>query len=433
VLVLVAGWALFVMTLSYGWTTVPFAAGVLLLLLLSPPRPEPGATRWVDAALVACLIAIALQLVPLSPEHRLAIAPSSVAYEQSVRVGGAAAEPPGGPISTVPRATAWALYLDALILLLFWTARRTFSRGGIRLVLRAVAWMGLVAGILGIAQHITAPNEYYWILRPLGPTAPTYTPFANRNDFAAWMLMAIPLTQGYIITRIVSRRHAGAPFDPEAALDTRNLILGFAVFGMTAALLASVSRSAMAGAAASFALFTIIARRRMSAKRLALMTVGSAAMVALALTYANAGVVASRLGSVFDEGVSVRVGVWQQTWPMVRDFWPVGSGVGTYQRVMLLYQTMSRFYYISHADNEYLQILAEGGALVGIPVLFAIVAATIAIARRLVRDRTPLFWVRAGAACGIMGVAVQNVWEMTLRMPPNAVLLAILAAIALHE
>jgi O-antigen ligase len=205
------------------------------------------------------------------------------------------------------------------------------------------------------------------------------------------------------------------------------------VFGMTAALLASLSRSAMAGAAASFALFTIIARRRMSAKRLALLTVGAVAMIALALMYANAGTLASRIGSVFDEGVSVRVSVWEQTWPMVRDFWPAGSGVGTYQRVMLLYQTMSRFYYISHADNEYLQILAEGGALLGIPVAIAIVSGILAIGRRLTRDRTPLFWVRAGAACGLIGVAVQNIWEMTLRMPPNAVLLAILLAIALHE
>jgi O-antigen ligase/polysaccharide polymerase Wzy-like membrane protein len=423
---------LFVMTLSYAWTTVPLAGALLLLLFLAPPRFERGLTLWFDVALVACLVAIALQLIPLSPTQRLSIAPSAVAYDQSIRVA-EAAEVRSAPISTAPRATAWALYLDALILLVFWTARQTFRTGGIRLVLRAIAWMGLAAAVLGIAQHITAPNDFYWVIRPLGPTAPTYTPFANRNDFAGWLLMAIPLTQGYIITRIASRRHAGGPFDPDAALDTRNLLLGFAVFVMTAALLASLSRSAMAGAAASFALFTIIARRRMSAKRFAMMIVSAVAMIALAFMYVSAGTLASRLGSALDEGVTVRLSVWQQTWPMVRDFWPVGSGVGSYQRVMLLYQTMSRYFYISHADNEYLQILAEGGALVGIPVAVAIVSGAIAIGRRLARDRTPLFWVRVGAACGIIGVAVQSVWEMTLRMPPNAVLLAILFAIALHE
>jgi O-antigen ligase len=118
---------------------------------------------------------------------------------------------------------------------------------------------------------------------------------------------------------------------------------------------------------------------------------------------------------------------------MVRDFWPVGSGVGTYQQVMTLYQTSSRLFYISHADNEYLQVLAEGGALLGIPVAVALIAFGSAIIRRLRTDRTPLFWVRAGAASGLLAVCVQNVWEMTLRVPANAVLLAILAAIATHE
>jgi len=125
--------------------------------------------------------------------------------------------------------------------------------------------------------------------------------------------------------------------------------------------------------------------------------------------------------------------VWRMTWPMVQDFWPIGSGVGTYQPVMVLYQTPGLNLYISHADNEYLQILAEGGALLAIPAALALGAAFVAIRQRLRSDHTPLFWIRLGAACGIFGLAVQNVWEMTLRVPANAVLLAVLAAIALHD
>ena len=117
---------------------------------------------------------------------------------------------------------------------------------------------------------------------------------------------------------------------------------------------------------------------------------------------------------------------------MVRDFWPIGSGAGTYQDVMVLYQTSSRLFYISHADNEYLQILAEGGALLGVPVALALLAGTHAIIRALRADRTPIVWIRAGAAAGIVAVAVQNLFEMTLRVPANAIMLAVLAAIATH-
>jgi hypothetical protein len=42
-------------------------------------------------------------------------------------------------------------------------------------------------------------------------------------------------------------------------------------------------------------------------------------------------------------------------------------------------------------------------------------------------------WIRAGAATGLIAVALQSVWETGLVMPANAALAAVLAAIAVHE
>jgi O-antigen ligase len=156
-------------------------------------------------------------------------------------------------------------------------------------------------------------------------------------------------------------------------------------------------------------------------------------MVVMAAMYTNMGALANRMSGVVSEGMAGRLAIWRQTWPMVRDFWPVGSGVGTYQQVMVLYQTTSRLFFISHADNEYLQVLAEGGALLGVPFAVVLIAGATIIGIRLRADRTPLFCMRAGAACGIVGLGVQNLWEMTLRIPANGALFAILAAVALHE
>jgi O-antigen ligase len=413
----------------YRWTTVPLAVGTAIVAVLSPPRFGRGATRWLDGALLAAIVVIAIELIPLPGPVRVHVAPSSIAYEHTVRI----APTESGPITVDSDATAFALFLIMTVVLLFWAARRAFAHRGVRTVLRSIAWTGLIVAPLAIAQHLFAPKLFYGVVRPISANALPFTPFVNRNDFAAWLLMAIPVTQGYVIARIASRRHHGDPFDPETALDTRNLMLGFAVFAMTAGLLASLSRSGIGGAVASFALFVALARRRMSRRRLTWMIVAMAAMVTLALMYANTSALAARASSSLTEGISGRSMIWRMTWPIVQDFWPVGSGVGTFQPVMVLYQTPGLNLYVSHADNEYLQILAEGGALLAIPVLVALVAAFIAIRERLNRDRTPLFWVRLGAACGIFGLALQNLWEMTLRVPANAVLLAILAAIALHE
>jgi hypothetical protein len=44
-----------------------------------------------------------------------------------------------------------------------------------------------------------------------------------------------------------------------------------------------------------------------------------------------------------------------------------------------------------------------------------------------------MFWIRAGAVAGIVGVLVQSVWETGLRMPANGLLFALLCAIASHD
>ena len=338
-----------------------------------------------------------------------------------------------GPITIDPDATRYGLLLIALMVAVFWSARALLQKaGGVRTIVAGIATMGLVAAPMAIAQHATAPRLFYWVWKGLGTNSLPYTPFINRNDFAGWLVMTIPLTLGYAVARIQSRP-AGEAFNPESALDNKGLLLMLALFAMTAGLIASLSRSGMAGLSAGLLLFVLLSRERMNGKQIKWMLASLLAMVALAAMYTNMGALANRMSGVVSEGMAGRLAIWRQTWPMVRDFFPLGSGVGTYQRIMVLYQTTSRLFFISHADNEYLQVLAEGGALLGIPVAMVLIAGAANIAFRLRADRTPLFCMRAGAACGIVALAVQNLWEMTLRVPANGVLFAILAAVALHE
>jgi O-antigen ligase len=90
-------------------------------------------------------------------------------------------------------------------------------------------------------------------------------------------------------------------------------------------------------------------------------------------------------------------------------------------------------FFFNHAHDEYLQILAEGGLLLAVPAAIAAIAGALLIARRLRVDRTPIFWIRAGAIAGMVAVAVQSVFDTGLRTPANGVLFAIVAAIACHE
>ena len=402
-----------------------------MLAALRRPLVGRGAARLLDVALIVTLAAIALQLVPLPADFRDRLLPAAAAYDRAMRFGAAAG--PARPLSLDPSATLLALIVSAAVVVLFWSARTMFHRGGVRATVAGIAWIGLLVGPLAIVHHVTPVpvlDEVWGItsrgLRPYGP-------FMNRNDFAGWLIMAIPLALGYAIARIQSRHRTGAPFDPEVALDSKSIWLGIAVCLMLGGLLLSLSRSGLVGACLGLAYFGWIARGRFTTERGVWTGLGLVAILAIAALYADVGALATRFESSFSDGLSGRLSIWRQTWPVIRDFWPFGSGAGTYQSVMVLYQTMSRYFYITHADNEVLQILAEGGLLLGVPAAIALIAAATLVAKRLGEDRSPIFWLRAGAATGMVAIAGQSMVEMTLRVPANAVLFAIVAAIAVHD
>ena len=128
-----------------------------------------------------------------------------------------------------------------------------------------------------------------------------------------------------------------------------------------------------------------------------------------------------------------RAEIWRQTLPIIRDFPATGTGIGTYERAMLVYQEGNRQFTFNQAHNQYLQLAAEGGLLVGVPALVAAVAFVALATRRIRRDRSAAFWIRVGAVGALTGVATQGIWETGLRMPANAVLCGLIAAIAVHE
>lgn len=385
-----------------------------------------------DAALVACLLVILGQLVPLPPGLRHALSPSAIEIERQLLF-----EPDRGarPLSLDPIATAWALASGAALLLIFWSARSLFARGGaLRVVSRWIAWFGLALAAIMFVQRALTPGLIYGFWVPITrSTRPTpLGPFVNRNDIATWLLLACPLVFGYLIARLSSRLvERGPRHDVESLFDSRMLWLGAAVCLMIAALLASLSRSGVFGGAAAVCVFALAASRRSSGRCIGWSLVAFGVLVAVATAYVNMTALMQRISETLPSNLGGRLAVWRETWPMARDFPLTGIGVGAFERAMLVYQQSTRLIFFNHAHDEYLQLLVEGGLVLVAPGAVAIVAGWWAIRKGLGSDRTPMFWLRTGAASGLAAVAAQNVWDTGLRMPANAVLFAIVAAAAL--
>jgi O-antigen ligase len=379
-----------------------------------------------------------MQLVPLPPAIRQALSPASAFVDAQLLVV-PASQNAWRPLSLDPPSTAWSLALAAACMLIFWIARDMFERrGGIRTIARGVAGGGLVVSIITFVQRAVSPHLFYGLWRPVARTnTPTpFGPFLSRNDMATWLIMAIPLAGGYAMARIHSRSRGADTATAamvEDVVDSRMLWLAASLCLMTAVLLASTSRSGVVGGVTGLLILLMLGRGRMSGRQLAWMLGGIVAIAFAATAYVNVPALTARFDSVFAPDLGRgRLTIWRATWPMAHDFWRTGIGIGAFERGMLAYEPRPFDLFINHAHNEYLQLLVEGGVPLAAMATFTTIAGWRETASRLRLDATSIGWIRAGAVAGMAAIAVQSVWDTGLRMPANAVLFAVMAAVALH-
>lgn len=403
------------------------AVGCLLLARLTRPRFE-SRTRVLDLTLLAALTLILLQMVPLPSVVVGALVPSRATFEATMRLDANAA---WMTLSLNWRQSGHAFVVFLSSVLMYVSARAMFSQRGVRTVCRGIGWLGLLLACEAIAQYAATPTRIYGVWQaPVG--ALPFGPFFNRNYCGAWLVMAIPLSFGYIGARTTGSGTRTVSIS-RFLLDSRTLWLAVASTAMILALFLSLSRSAVAGFAVVGFVAPLTLRRRVeSTSRLA-----AAGMVivilAVGLWFADLDSLLGRFTEAADLHHANRIEIWRETAPIIRDFWLMGTGVGAFGTAMLVYQVTRRAYRYTHAENHYLQVVAEGGILLAAAVALAGVA-FVRTARDCLRDdASGVFWIRAGAAAGLAGVAIQGVWENVLTLPANALLAAVLAALLTHE
>jgi O-antigen ligase len=378
--------------------------------------------------------AIAVQLVPLPPGLVDRLSPADRPAWQALSlmpVRGAL------PLSIDLASTVWALAVCGGALLVFVISRQVFSGGGVRVATRGVATIGLILAAECLAQDATGHGRMYWRWKPLSEGAPPFGPFVNRNHFATWVVIAAPMCLGYLLAH--ASAHRSREIDRSTwhkrllgLADARSLWLGASICLMLVALVASLSRAGMVGLISALLLGAYLRGRR-SGSPAATWAIGATGLaVVIAAIRVNLVDVFQHFGAV---GVAAtdRLAIWKATLPVVKDFWLTGTGAGTFETVMLVYERTPSLFRINAAHNHYLQVAAEGGLLIGIPVLVAGYLFLQESRKALTRDDSGMYFLRAGALSGLFGVAVQSVWETGLTTPANAVLAAMAAAIVVHR
>jgi len=139
--------------------------------------------------------------------------------------------------------------------------------------------------------------------------------------------------------------------------------------------------------------------------------------------------------STASSDLSGRLGAWEDAMHVVRDFPFFGTGLNTFSTSMIFYQQSNPAWHLGAAHNDYLQLAAEGGVLLGVPVVILVSLYVAEVRNRFMQESkcATVNWLRLGAATGLIAIALQETFEFSLQMPGNTALFVVLAAIAVHR
>jgi O-antigen ligase len=422
----------------YPWAYWPLVAGSILMGVAGLAFGRGEAAPWsLLLGLVTIAGAISVQLIPVQPDVLAALTPSGerIIREHDIAYGvGAALK---HPISIEPARTWLGLtFFVAFTVLLLGTAR-FLRRRSARTLSTMIVVISVALAIIGMAQNAMFNGKVYgfWELRQGGSV---FGPFINHNHFAGWMLMAIPLAIGYLMSVIAhSRKRGGGLRDFMIWLSTTEAnvvaLAGFAVLLMTLSLFLTLSRSGIA--ALLFALLVsgvVVARRLAGSRRLAAMLY-LALMAVVVAAWVGVDQIVSQYRQIDLNDINERPAIWRDTIHIARDFWLTGTGLNTYGVSTLYYQAAIPGQHLREAHSDYLQLAAEGGLLLVLPICGAILAFAIAVRRRLRQDVGSIVWLRIGAATSLTAIALQSAVEFSLQIPANAALVAVIAGLAIHD
>jgi O-antigen ligase len=403
--------------------------------------------KAVAAGVLTTMAAVSVQLAPLSASTISRISPATDRMLSDLEFGYAAAVAAGvdvsHPLSVAPGLTLIGLWFLATASLLTLGLAQWMTRQRMRQLAAAIAAIGTVLALLALWQRAASPGVIFGVWVPIQRGDP-FGPFVNKNHFAGWMLMAQPLTLGLAMALAVRGRRRGPArdwADRIARLAGRHysaaMLASVAAFVMSISLLFAMSRSAIASIIAASTVMFMLTRRTLSSRMQVIAVLSIAGFTIAVLAWVGIGAVAAKFEALSD-GVSyaARSTIWRDTWRMALDAPLTGVGIRAYTIASILYQTGMPEFHVGAAHSDWLQLIAEGGILVGAPAAVLIGALVVEAHRRfrehrLDRDFGSTFWIRAGAATGIIAIALQSLVEFSLQMPGNTVLFAVMWALVI--
>ncbi|MBW2149269.1 MAG: O-antigen ligase family protein [Deltaproteobacteria bacterium] len=360
------------------------------------------------------------------------------------------ASAPYAPITLNIHASAIEWFKTAVYVVFFWLIIAHFRRGRhFRQMARILIILGAAMAILALLQRFGGADKIYWLRetahkRFMGP-------FVNENHYAGYMEMTICLGLGYFLFRMEqaagSHRKKGWRHRLTSIKSPANGLILFAVVVMAVSVLFSLSRGgiltlilSLLNIAYLVALRQVVKKKRAApaatqARNLLAPVLTACWLILLFAVWLGAEPVVEEMLTLRDVSRQIKLQVMRDTIGIVRDYPLVGTGMGTFPYVYPAYQSFSSDVLFTHTENDYLQLLSEGGVM-GFALMAGIIGwigavmmkgmlprASIANSRR--PDNSPII---LGCLAALLSMLVHSFFDFNLHIPSNALLFTAILA-----
>lgn len=290
---------------------------------------------------------------------------------------------------------------------------------------------GLALAVFALVQHFTWEGKMFWVRPTPSAGEGLGGPFVNRNHFAGYMEMLIPIPVALALSR--------------AARGEARLFYGFAAAIMGIAEVASLSRGGIVSLTAAM-LFVAAASARLKHRAestrphqgfsfagypaLFVVLIAGAIVAGIFWVGADSGLAERLAGSQheLEPNPAGRPAIWSDTLKMFGANPILGVGLGAFETVYPIYGRGDGSLRIEFAHNDYLQVLSDSGAVGGALALWFIIVVFRSFAGGL-KSRDPLVSGFAlGAGAGIFAILVHSLFDFNLQIPSNALLFLVLCA-----
>ncbi len=431
------------------WALALMELGILFIIILRAVRTGIGRFRPSENSfsstidnrqsliplvlLSLFLLLILFQMIPLPSGILRAISPRTFALRSALSLDPSASSFPlsFSPFLTRIEFFKWFTLAGLFIFLLRWGPLKRSNRTRKQLLV-AVMTAGVLESLYGMFEFFSGHRHILNVAAETFVSSVTGT-FINRNYFAGYLLMVIPLSMGFLFSREAARtgRYPGWRHWL-SLLDGKTVLIGFGVIVMILGLLFSASRMGIFSLLLSSSLISLFSW----SSRKKGFTGGSILILGLAILWAawiGLDAVINRFFTA-SEDFKWRWGFWVNTFQIYKDFPVFGSGLGTFFRVFPMYRSFYTTGLVTHAENDFLQLLSEVGTLGAglLAVLFFFLLWKALSGIRSLADGNPARYIALGGLVGILALMLHSLVERNIQVPANAFLYTLIFALVLR-